>query len=365
MPLLTIRKLALGFSLGLVGLTLAGCVEEEAPTEVEARPVRTITIAEQLVGETVTVAGTIESQVQVDLGFRIGGRLAERLVSVGDVVTAGQALAKLDPADEENGLRSAEANVAAAQAQLTEAQENFNRQRQLYDRGFLARAGLDRAEAQLTSATSAADAARAQLGIAKRRLNDTMLYADAPGTVTVIGAEPGEVVQPGRMVVQIARDDGKDAVIDVPAGIVGDANALELAITVALSQNPAVTAQGRIREVAPRADAVTGTFRVRIGLIDPPSEMRLGSAISASTTLDAIGSIEIPAAALTSDAGKPAVWVVDPATNAVALRPISVDRFTPSAVVVLEGLAPGDIVVTGGVQALRPGQEVRLMGAAS
>jgi membrane fusion protein, multidrug efflux system len=123
--------------------------------------------------------------------------------------------------------------------------------------------------------------------------------------------------------------------------------------------------QGRIREVAPRADAVTGTFRVRIGLIDPPSEMRLGSAITASTTLDAIGSIEIPAAALTSDAGKPAVWVVDPATNAVALRPISVDRFTPSAVVVLEGLAPGDIVVTGGVQALRPGQEVRLMGAAS
>jgi RND family efflux transporter MFP subunit len=365
MPLPSFRTLTLGLGLGLMGFTLAGCVEEEAPAEVEARPVRTITVAEQLVGETVTVAGTVESQVQVDLGFRIGGRMLERLVNVGDTVSAGQPLARLDPADEENSLRAAEASLTAAEAQLTEAQENFNRLRQLYDRGFLARAGLDRAETTLAAATSAADSARAQLGIAKRRLNDTVLAADAPGTVVAIGAEPGEVVTPGRMIVQVARDDGKDAVIDVPADIVGDANALALQITVALSQNPAVTAQGRVREIAPRADATTGTFRVRIGLIDPPADMRLGSAITATTTLDAVGSIEIPATALTAIDGNPAVWVVDPATMAVALRPITVDRFTPASVVVLEGLSPGDIVVTAGVQALRPDQIVRLAGGAS
>jgi RND family efflux transporter MFP subunit len=364
MPLTSLRKLALGLGLGLVGFTLTGCVEEEAPAEVDARPVRTITVEERLVGETVAIAGTVESQVQADLGFRIGGRVLERLVNVGDVVTAGQPLAKLDPADEENGLRAAEASLAAAEAQLTEASENFNRQRQLYDRGFLARAGLDRAEATLTSATSAADAARAQLGIAKRRLNDTLLLADAPGTVTVIGAEPGEVVTPGRMIVQIARDNGLDAVLDVPAALLEQGN-VDMAITVALSTNPAVSAKGRIREVAPRADAVTGTFRVRVGLIDPPAELRLGSTVTASTTFDPVGSIEVPASALTSADGNPAVWVVDPATMAVALRPVTVDRFTPAAVVVLEGLAPGDIVVTAGVQALRPGQAVRLMGANS
>jgi membrane fusion protein, multidrug efflux system len=312
----------------------------------------------------VAIAGTVESQVQADLGFRIGGRVLERLVNVGDVVTAGQPLAKLDPSDEENGLRAAEASLAAAEAQLTEASENFNRQRQLYDRGFLARAGLDRAEATLTSATSAADAARAQLGIAKRRLNDTLLLADAPGTVTVIGAEPGEVVTPGRMIVQIARDNGLDAVLDVPAALLEQGD-MDMSITVALSTNPAVSAKGRIREVAPRADAVTGTFRVRVGLIDPPAELRLGSTVTASTTFDPVGSIEVPASALTSADGNPAVWVVDAATMAVALRPVTVDRFTPAAVVVLEGLAPGDIVVTAGVQALRPGQTVRLMGANS
>jgi membrane fusion protein, multidrug efflux system len=93
--------------------------------------------------------------------------------------------------------------------------------------------------------------------------------------------------------------------------------------------------------------------------------MRLGSAITATTTLDAIGSIEIPASALTAIDGNPAVWVVDPATMTVALRPITVERFTPAAVVVLDGLAPGDIVVTAGVQALRPDQVVRLSGGAA
>ncbi len=351
-------------AMGLVAL-LAACEQEAPPKVAEARPVRTITVAEHLTGEKVTVAGTVESQVQADLGFRIGGRLSGRLVNVGDVVTAGQELARLDPADEENGLRAAEANLAAAEAQLVEAESNYVRQRQLYDRGFLARAGLERAEAARNTALSASDAARAQYGVAKRRLNDTVLVADAPGTVVAIGAEPGEVVNPGRMVVQIARDQGLDAVIDVPAGIIGDTPNLDAAITVALSQNPAVTARGRIREVAPRADAVTGTFRVRIGLIDPPPELRLGSAVTATTTLDPVGSIEVPASALTAADGQPAVWVVDAASMSVALRQVTVDRFTPAAVVVLDGLEPGDVVVTAGVQALRPGQTVRLAGAAS
>jgi multidrug efflux pump subunit AcrA (membrane-fusion protein) len=93
--------------------------------------------------------------------------------------------------------------------------------------------------------------------------------------------------------------------------------------------------------------------------------MRLGSAITATTSLDAVGSIEIPASALTAIDGAPAVWVVDPGSMAVALRPITVDRFTPATVLVLEGLAPGDMVVTAGVQALRPDQIVRLAGGAS
>ena len=273
--------LRLALALSLVAF-VAACKEDDTPEVVEARPVRVIVVEERQAGEVVSLAGTVESQVQADLGFRIGGRMTERLVNVGDTVEAGQVLARLDPTDEENGLRAAEANLSAAEGQLSEVQANFNRQRQLYDRGFVARAAFDRAEAALTTATSATEAARAQYAIAKRRLNDTVLLADAPGVVTARGAETGEVVTPGRMIVQIARDEGKDAVFDVPAALI-EASPEDPEITVSLSQTPSVSAQGRIREVAPRADAVTGTFRVRVGLIDPPAELRLGSAVTGRT----------------------------------------------------------------------------------
>jgi RND family efflux transporter MFP subunit len=348
----------------VLAVFLSGCDSGETAVEADVRPVRVITVAESKGGETVQLSGTVESQIQVDLAFRTGGRVTERLVNVGDTVKAGQLIARLDPTDEENGLRAAEASLAAANGQLSEARLNHGRQRHLYERQVVARAAVDRAEQALTTAQAAADAAEAQLGIARRRLDDTNLYADAPGTVTVVGAEPGEVVQPGRMIAQLARDDGKDAVFDVPAAIIA-ASPPRPEVEVTLSMPPRVSAEGRVREVAPRADTTTGTFRVRVGLIDPPAEMRLGSTVTGRASFGSAPGIEIPANALTRSEGLPAVWVVDPATKTVALRPIEIESFAPTSVVVSNGLAVGDIVVTAGVQALRPGQAVRLPGAES
>lgn len=341
-------------------MAISACKPEEAPDdEVLSRPVRTVEVTEKTLGDTVTLAGTVESQMQVDLAFRIGGRLEERAFGVGDTVEAGQLIARLDPSDEENGLRAAEASLIAAEGQLNEARANFERQQQLYDRGFLARAGYERAETTLSNATAQVDSVRAQYLIAKRRLNDANLYADAPGRVTAIGAEPGEVVQPGRMIVQIARDGGIDAVFDVPAAVL-ESSPVDPEVTVRLSQAPTVSAQGRVREVAPRADPVTGTFRVRVGLIDPPTELRLGSTVTGTAVFGDVNKIEIPASALTRSETGPAVWIVDPASLTVSLRDIRVDSFLPASVSVAEGLLPGDLVVTAGVQALRPGQAVRL-----
>src|SRR5690606_108500 len=133
---------------------------------------------------------------------------------------AGQIIARLDPTDEENALRGAEASLVAANGQLSEARINYDRQRHLYERQIAARVAFERAEQVFISTQAAADAAEAQVGIARRRLDDTELYADAPGVATAVGAEPGEVVQPGRMIVQLARDDGMDAVFDVSAAVI-------------------------------------------------------------------------------------------------------------------------------------------------
>ena len=349
----------------LVGVILLGaCGASEEAAEPEIRPVRVITVEEGTGGDTVSLTGTVQAATTVNLAFRIDGRMTERLVNVGDAIAPGQVVARLDPSDEEDALRAARADLAAATGQLVEAQNNYQRQSTLLKDGWTTRVRYDEARQTLETAQSRADAAQAQLNIATNRLNYTELDADAAGTVTAVGAEPGEVVQAGRTIVQIARAGGRDGVFDVPAQIMDMATA-DPEIEVTLTMNPAVTAIGRVREVAPRADPVTGTFEVRVGLADPPAAMRLGSTVIGRMEVGLASGIEIPPSALTRADRQPAVWVVDPATETVALRNIEVLRYDPARVIVAQGLTAGDVVVTAGVQALRPGQKVRLLGARS
>lgn len=335
--------------------------EEVAP---EVRPVRTVTITTNTADGTAALVGTVQAENEVNQSFRIDGRLIERLVNVGDAVREGQLVARLDAQNEETSLQSARAQAAAAQARLVEASNNFDRMRDLVAENAVSRAQFDQAEANRTAAASQLESARSQVTLSSNRLGYTRLESSVTGVVTAIGAEPGEVVGAGRMVVQVAREDARDAVFDVPARLKEAAAGSNPEITVALTADPRVTAVGRVREVAPRADAVTGTFRVRIGLIDPPAAMRLGSTVTGRMQLGEATSIEIPASAVFRSVRQSAVWVVDRESGAVSARNIEVHSSTPTKVLVASGLNPGDVVVTAGVQALRPGQKVRLLGAA-
>ena len=190
----------------------------------------------------------------------------------------------------------------------------------------------------------------------------TELKADATGVVTATGAEAGEVVQAGQVIVRLARQGGRDAVFDVPAQALRSAPS-DPTIVVNLTDDPAVKATGLVREVAPQADPVTRTFVVKVGLADPPEAMRLGATVSGHLQLNAEAVIEIPASALTMVYRQPAVWVVDPLSKTVSLRNVDVARFDPAKVAISQGLDTGEIVVTAGVQALHPGQVVRLLGS--
>jgi RND family efflux transporter MFP subunit len=270
-------------------------------------------------------------------------------------------LALLNSDNEETNLQSARAQLAAARGQLVEVRNNFERQKSLIERQLTSRAAFDQATASLQVAESAVESAQGTVMLADNRVSYTRLVADAGGVVTAVGAESGEVVGAGRMVVQIAREGGRDAVFDVPAQVKDSAPRYP-EITVALTTDPNVRADGRVRETAPQADPVTGTFQVRVGLIDPPPGLRLGSTIVGQMMTDSVPIIAVPSSALVRQGAENAVWVVDPETSTVALRNIVIDSHDAARVVVAGGLVPGDRVVTAGVQALHPDQQVRLLG---
>lgn len=338
-------------------LTLAACQNEKATTS-EARPVRVVTVEAGKLANDVQLSGEIQAEKNVGLAFRIGGRVAERPVNVGDRVTAGQVIARLAPTLEQNAVTAAKAALEAARGEVDTARNTFARQERLMAQGFTTRPRFDQALKAQETAQAQLENAEAQLELAQDRLGFTELRSGVAGIVTARNVEPGEVVQPGQVVVQLAREDGRDAVFNVPARLL-ETQAGDSTIRVALADAPTVTALGRVREVAPQADPVTRTFQVRVGLQDPPEAMRLGSTVVGTLQLTSDSIVSIPASALTQQGASPAVWVVDPAKSTVSLRNVDVLRFDPGQVIVSQGLEPGEVIVSGGIQALHLGQRVR------
>jgi RND family efflux transporter MFP subunit len=348
-----------GFRLAVCAALTAACGAQEVPPVAEIRPVRTVTVELLPGGETVTLTGRVEAQEEVRLAFRVGQRLVERRVNVGDRVEAGQLVARLESTTLENAVSSARANVTSAQAAAADARLEFDRQRTLLERGVAPRARFERAQKQRDSAVAQVDAAQAQLATAREQLGYAELFADSPGVVTAVGAEPGEVVAAGQMIVRVARKGGRDAVFDAPARVKDALGGLDPEVTVALTTNPEVRTTGRMREISPQADPVTRTFEVKVGLTDPPEALRLGSTVTGTIDLGVAPGIRIPASALTASQGSPAVFLLDPQSSTVSLRNVEVARFGLAEVEVASGLTADEIVVTAGVQTLRPGQQVR------
>jgi membrane fusion protein, multidrug efflux system len=359
----TARQMLLRVLLVSAVAALVTACQKEAETAVpEARPVRTATVEKRESGVPLTFTGRIEAEDEVVLAFRISGRLLKSNGKLGDRVEAGQVLATLESQNELNALRQAQAGLAAAQGQLTQARNHFERQQTLLDQGWTTRANFEVATQAQQTAQAQLDAAEAQLRTAHDLVSFTELKADASGVITATGPSAGEVVQAGQMIVRLARKDGRDAVFDAPAQLIRSGPS-DPQITVSLADDPSVTARGRVREVAAQANAVTRTFEVKVGLTDPPSGMRLGATVVGRVETDAGPIIEIPSTALIRVNQQPAVWIVDPKSRTVSTRNVDVLRFDQAQIVVSQGLDTGEIVVTAGVQALHPGQKIRVLGS--
>ena len=346
-------------ALGIV-LAVAACGKEEKAAAPEVRPVRTVTVAPSRAGETLTLTGEIQPRYQADIGFRVAGKILARPVDVGTEVKKGDLLARLDPQQYRQDVAVAKADVASADAEVDRSRAQEARQRELLKNGHTTQVKYDQAIKTFKTARAQAEATRARLVQASENLGYTELRADQDGVVTAVGADAGQVVSAGQMVVRLAQPGEREAVFNVSEAILGNPGKSP-PVTVKLVSDPAITVQGKVRYVSPQADPATRTFSVRVSLRDAPPQMRLGATVTGGVTVREQSVISLPSTALFDKSGKPAVWLVR--DGAVQLHPVAVARYRDDSFVVASGLANGDIVVTGGVQKLIPGEKVRLMTA--
>ena len=348
-----------GATLLLALFTLAAC-QEPPPAAEKPRPVRTVKATPIDGGEEITQTGEVRPHVETDLGFRIDGRVTSRQVEIGASVQKGELLATLDDTNVANELRAAEADLASTTAAESLAKTTLERQQILLDKQIVAQVRVDEADANWRSAKARLDAAASALANAKARLSYTRLLAPETGVITAIGANAGQVVPAGQMVVRLASSRERDAVFNVAESVINNAPP-DIEVKVTLVSDPSVVLSGRVRDVSPTADPSTRTYRVRVALPDTPP-LSYGAVVTGSVRYLAGRSIALPASALTAENGQPAVYVVEPRSKTLKRKPVTVSRYTASSIYVTSGLAAGDDIVTAGVSKLRPNQIVAFDG---
>jgi RND family efflux transporter MFP subunit len=346
-----------------VALALAGCKPEQAA--LAARPVRTVVVDPKPVLDDRQAVGEVKPRYESDLSFRVDGKVVSRRVDVGAAVKEGDTLATLDVQDYQNKLRLAEADVAAAEAVFVEAQSTEDRLGKLLKNGWTPKSAYDTALHNLRSTEAKLASAKANLALTRDQLNYTELKAEFDGVITAVGAEAGQNVSAGQMVVRLARLSDKDGVFNIAETALVDHRNEGAEVIVWPLSNPQLTIEGVVRETSPVADATTRTYTVKVTLKSPPSPLRFGMSIGGRWKSSPALEVVLPLSALFEKDGSPAVWVVDQQSDSITLKPVAVARYEADTVLIAGGLAKGDLVVTAGINTLREGQKIRLADAAA
>lgn len=344
---------------GLAIMAATGCSEEKTASEAPVRPVKVVEIKAPQSGHSMTYSGSVRARTEVPSGFRVDGKITERLADVGQRVKPGDVLARIDATDYQLSVKQAEAELASAQKQVEIAALALKRAETLQQQNVTSQSSLEQAQLSAQQAVATRDAALSSLQQAQNRVEYTVLKAEAPGIVTAVSAEAGQVVSAGTPVVTLAEDGEKEAVIAVPEGEIAQFTPGQ-EVEAGFWFDRQLTLKGRVREVAGSADQQSRTFSIRVSLPDNP-QIRLG--MTATVTVSAKAqdaSFVLPLAALDKRDGKTVVWLVDPASKKVSARAVTVEGFAPEGVRIRDGLAAGDLVVAAGTQFMQPDMPVLL-----
>ncbi|HHZ9435581.1 TPA: efflux RND transporter periplasmic adaptor subunit [Klebsiella quasipneumoniae] len=342
--------------LSVVIFLLPGCGDNHGNKTVPVRTVRYVVVGSAQTLPALERTGEIHAHDETILSFRTGGRIVTRSVDIGDRVNAGQLLATLENTTSQNQLDGAQADYEGAKASAQVAALNVSRMQKLMPTGAIARTHLDNARADWLVARARLKNSESALRNARENLGWTRLIAPQSGMITEVSASAGQVVTGGQSVLTLATGEARDVVFDIakPDAIPPQEQA---GLRVSLLSDPSVQASAALRDISPQADPQTRTWRVRATLQNPPLAMALGASVT--VTLPATGphGYALPASALSRVGDKPAVYVINPQSQA-QLRVVVPAYYTATSVIISGGLEPGDRIITAGVSKLRSGEPV-------
>ncbi|HGF5592607.1 TPA: efflux RND transporter periplasmic adaptor subunit [Klebsiella quasipneumoniae subsp. similipneumoniae] len=342
--------------LSVVIFLLPGCGDNHGNKTVPVRTVRYVVVGSAQTLPALERTGEIHAHDETILSFRTGGRIVTRSVDIGDRVNAGQLLATLENTTSQNQLDGAQADYEGAKASAQVAALNVSRMQKLMPTGAIARTQLDNARADWLVARARLKNSESALRNARENLGWTRLIAPQSGMITEVSASAGQVVSGGQSVLTLATGEARDVVFDIakPDAIPPQEQA---GLRVSLLSDPSVQASAALRDISPQAEPQTRTWRVRATLQNPPLAMALGASVT--VTLPATGphGYALPASALSRVGDKPAVYVINPQSQA-QLRVVLPAYYTATSVIISGGLEPGDRVITAGVSKLRSGEPV-------
>nr|WP_179673316.1 efflux RND transporter periplasmic adaptor subunit [Duganella sp. 1224] len=341
-----------------VAAALGACARPADKTE-DIRPVRALQLASSDVDVNAEFSGEVRARVESRLGFRVGGKIVSRKVDVGTLVKKGQVLMQLDPQDLQLSQAQALANLRAAETNRDLAKADLKRYQELVSKSFVSQSVLDAKESTYKSAQASVDAAQAAYRGQSNQAAYAALLSDVDGVVTSVDAEIGQVVAAGTPVVRVAKAGEKEIVIGLPEDKV-DALRRIPDVQVRLWADPRHTVPGKIREISPVADPSTRTYTVKVSIPDS-AEAKLGmTAVVLFASRTPAPQIKVPLTALFHEKNATSVWLVE--QGAVKLTPVTIGGVTGNDIVLASGVKPGQTVVTAGVNLLKPGQKVKILG---
>jgi RND family efflux transporter MFP subunit len=360
-----VRTLVLAVGVWAATMSLVACTPSKSAQDPRTvRQLVQITVAQPAEAGGRAFTGVVSARVQSNLGFRISGKVIERLVDSGQEVGRGQPLLRLDLTDYTHGITTQVGNADAARARLQQAAAEEARYSGLVSSGAVSQSAYDQVKAAADSARAMLSAAEAQLKVAQDEGGYTTLVADADGTVVETLAEPGQFVSAGQIVVRVARAGAREAAVNLPETLRPALGSTAYAILYGANANSATRYPARLRQLSNAADPLTRTFEARYVLEGAAATAPLGSTITVYLKeSETAGALSVPLGAIDDEGRGPGVWLLDRQSSAVSYRSVRLIRFDGERAIVSGGVHIGDPLIAVGGHFLHEGQLVQVAEA--